>query len=107
MNTQEKLDALTLYFGKGNMLEELVSALATSQIEGVIGCIVTKNDLSFDDEDNESEDKMDGYDMMCNLTDYLGEWAVLDALARYLPNDDLVKAMESIARDYDYSFDGE
>ena len=50
---------------------------------------------------------MNGYDMMCDLVDYLGEWAVLDALSKYLPNDDLVEAMESIARDYDYSFDGE
>ena len=50
---------------------------------------------------------MDGYDMMCNLVDYLAEWAVLDALSKYLPNDELVEAMESIARDYDYSFDGE
>lgn len=52
-------------------------------------------------------DAMNGYDMMCDLADYLGEWAVLDALAKYLPNDDLVEAMESIARDYDYSFEGE
>lgn len=50
---------------------------------------------------------MDGYDMMCDLADYLGEWAVLDALAKYLSNDELVKAMESIARDNDYSFNGE
>lgn len=50
---------------------------------------------------------MNGYDMVCDLADYLGEWGVLDALARYLPNDALVEAMESIARDYDYSFDGE
>lgn len=50
---------------------------------------------------------MNGYDMMCNLADYLGEWAVLDALSRWLPNDTLVEAMEDIARDYDYSFDGE
>lgn len=49
---------------------------------------------------------MNGYDMMCDLADYLGEWAVLDALAKYLPNDDLVEAMEDLARDYDYSFDG-
>lgn len=50
---------------------------------------------------------MNGHDMMCDLADYLGEWAVLDALAKYLPNDDLVEAMENIARDYDYSFDDE
>lgn len=50
---------------------------------------------------------MNGYDMMCDLADYLGEWAVLDALSRWLPNDTLVEAMEDIARDYDYSFDGE
>lgn len=50
---------------------------------------------------------MNGYDMTCDLVDYLGEWAVLDALVKYLPNDDVVEAMESIARDYDYSFDGE
>ena len=50
---------------------------------------------------------MDGYGMMYNLVDYLGEWAVLDALSKYLSNDELVKAMESIARDYEYSFDGE
>lgn len=48
---------------------------------------------------------MNGYNMMCDLADYLGEWVVLDALAEYLPNDDLVEVMESIARDYDYSFD--
>ena len=50
---------------------------------------------------------MNGYNMMCDLAECLGEWAVLDALSRYLPNDDLVEAMESIAKDYDYSFDGE
>lgn len=50
---------------------------------------------------------MNGYDMMCDLVDCFGDWAVLDKLCRYLPNDTLIKAMESIARDYDYSFDGE
>ena len=56
---------------------------------------------------DEERKEMNGYDMMCDLVDYLGEWAVLDALAKYLPNDDLVEAMESVASDYDYSFDGE
>lgn len=50
---------------------------------------------------------MDVWAKLDYLADYLGEWAVLDALARYLPNDDLMEAMESIARDYDYSFEGE
>lgn len=50
---------------------------------------------------------MSGYDMMCDLVDYLGEWAVLDELCRYFPDSQLVDAMVSIARDYDYSFDGE
>lgn len=61
-----------------------------------------KNGFSFND-----EDKMNGYDMMCDLVDYLGEWAVLNALSRYLSNDELVEAMKDLARDYDYSFDGE
>lgn len=48
-----------------------------------------------------------GYDKMCDLVDYLGEWAVLDALCRYLPNNELDAAMERIAKDYDYDFNGE
>jgi hypothetical protein len=50
---------------------------------------------------------MNGYDMMCDLADYLGEWAVLDALSRYLLNSELIEAMQDLARDYDYSFEGE
>ena len=50
---------------------------------------------------------MNGYDMMRDLAECLGEWAVLDALAKYLLNAELVEVMESLAKDYDYSFDGE
>lgn len=50
---------------------------------------------------------MNGYDMMCDLADYLGEWCVLDELLRYLPNDVAMDAMYHIAKMYDYSFDGE
>lgn len=51
--------------------------------------------------------RVNGYDMMCDLADYLGEWAVLDELCRYFPDSQLVDAMVSIARDHDYLFDGE
>lgn len=51
--------------------------------------------------------RITGYDKMCDLVDYLGEWAVLNALCRYLPNNTLDAAMESIAKDYDYDFNGE
>lgn len=50
---------------------------------------------------------MNGYDMMCNLVDCFGEWAVLDELCRWLDNTTLASAMEDIAKAYDYSFDGE
>ena len=50
---------------------------------------------------------MNGYDMMCDLADCLGEWCVLDELLRYLTNDVAMDAMNHIAKMYDYSFDGE
>lgn len=50
---------------------------------------------------------MNGYDMMCDLADCFGEWAVLDALCRHFPDSQLIDAMESIAKDFNYSFDGE
>ena len=51
--------------------------------------------------------EMNGFDMMCDLADYLGELCVLEELSRYLSNDVVVDAMQYIAKKYDYSFDGE
>lgn len=50
---------------------------------------------------------MNGYDMMCNLADCLGEWCVLDGLLRYPPNDVAVAVMNYIAKIYNYSFSSE
>lgn len=50
---------------------------------------------------------MNGFDMMCDLANYLDELCVLEELSRYLSNDVVVDAMQHIAKMYDYSFDEE
>lgn len=49
----EKLDELTFYLGEGEMLDELVRYLTTSQVEDAVEFIARNNDYSFDDDETE------------------------------------------------------
>lgn len=48
---------------------------------------------------------MNGYDKMVSLSEQWGAANVLDEILRYLPDDKLEEIADSIARDYDFSFE--
>jgi hypothetical protein len=48
---------------------------------------------------------MNGYDKMVNLMEQMGDAELLDEILRYLPDYKLDEMADSIARDYDFSFE--
>lgn len=53
MDVWEKLNELTFYLGEGEMLDELVRYLTTSQLEDAVEFIARNNDYSFNDDESE------------------------------------------------------